>query len=69
MAKKNATVNLFVYGTLRREERQRITPTDLTSLHSGGMHSWKPERFLTMLPSSDSQPLPGGCLMWDDTPE
>ena len=26
MAKKNATVNLFVYGTLRREERQRITP-------------------------------------------
>ncbi len=26
MAKKNASVNLFVYGTLRREERQRITP-------------------------------------------
>ena len=26
MDKKDAFVNLFVYGTLRREERQRITP-------------------------------------------
>ena len=26
MDKKNVSVNLFVYGTLRREERQRITP-------------------------------------------